>query len=50
MGVKGDVLTSIESFLFERQQRIVLNGKKSEWLTIKSVLPPDSVLGPLYFW
>ena len=33
MGVKGDLM---ESFLFERQQRLVLNGQESQWLTIKS--------------
>ena len=30
IGVKGDLLALIESFLFERQQRVVLNGQKSE--------------------
>ena len=29
MAVKGDLLTLIESFLFERQQRVVLNGQES---------------------
>ena len=36
MTVKGDPLTLIESFLFERQQRVVLNGKESDnqtWCT-----------------
>ena len=33
VGVKGDL---IESFLFERQQRLVLNGQEHEWLTIKA--------------
>ena len=36
MGVKGDLLALIESFLFERQQRVVLNGQESEWLTIEA--------------
>ena len=39
MGVKGDLLGLIESFLFERQQRVVLNGQESEWLTIKAGVP-----------
>ena len=30
MGVKGDLLVLIESFLLGRQQRIFLNGQKSE--------------------
>ena len=49
MGVKGDLLALIESFLFERQQRVVLNGQESEWQTIKSGVPQSSILGPLVF-
>ena len=49
MGVKGDLLALIESFLFERQQRVVLNGQESEWLTIKAGVPQGSILGPLFF-
>ena len=36
MTVKGDLLTLIESFLFERQQRVALNGRESDnqtWCT-----------------
>ena len=43
MGVKGDLLALIESFLLERQQRIFLNGRKSEWLTINVGVPQGSV-------
>ena len=50
MGVKGDLLALIESFLFERQQRVVLNGQESEWLTIKAGVPQGSILGPLFFY
>ena len=50
MGVKGDLLALIESFLFERQQRVVLNGQESEWLTIKAGVPQGSILGPLFFF
>ena len=49
MGVKGDLLALIESFLFERQQRVVLNGQESEWLMIKAGVPQGSILGPLFF-
>ena len=40
----------IESFLFERQQRVVLNGQKSERLTIKAGVPQASILGLLFFF
>ena len=50
MGVKGDLLALIESFLFERQQRVVLNGQESEWLTIKAGVPQGSVLSPLFLY
>ena len=49
MGVKGDLFALIESFLFKRQQRVVLNGQDFEWLTIKAGAPQGSVLGPLFF-
>ena len=49
MRVKGDLLAMIESFLFERQQRVVLNRQESEWLTIKAGVPQGSIIGPLFF-
>ena len=49
MGVKGDLLALIEYSLFERQQRVVLNGQGSEWLTIKAGVPQGSILDPLFF-
>ena len=50
MGVKGDLIALIESFLFETQQRVALNGQESEWLTIKAGVPQGSILGPLFFF
>ena len=49
MGVKGDLLALIESFLFERQQRVVLNRQESEWLTIKAGVSQDSAVCPLFY-
>ena len=48
-GWKGYPLALIESFWFERQQKVVLNGQESEWLTFKAGVPEGSVLGPLFF-
>ena len=50
MGVKGDLLIMVGSFLFERQQRVVLNGQESEWLTIKAGASQGSIFGPLFFY
>ena len=42
--VKGDLPTLILSFLFERQQRVVVNWQESAWLTIKSSVPQVHLL------
>ena len=36
-------------FLSERQQRVVLSGKNSDWRQINADVPQGSVLGPLFF-
>ena len=49
MGVKVDLLALNESFLFKRQQKVVLNRQESEWLAINAGVPQGSILGPLFF-
>ena len=48
-GVSGDLLLLIQNFLSDRQQRVVLNGKCSNWATVSAGMPQGSVLGPLLF-
>ena len=48
-GVNGNLFTLIESYLTDRKQRVVLNGKCSEWAPICAGVPQGSVLGPLFF-
>ena len=48
-GVTGPLLPLIRSFLDDRHQRVVLNGKTSEWKRINAGVPQGSILGPLFF-
>ena len=48
-GIQGKLLNLIISFLSNRQQRVVLNSKSSEWKDVSAGVPQGSVLGPLFF-
>ena len=48
-GITGPLLLLIESYLSSRQQRVILNGKSSDWSFITAGVPQGSVLGPLFF-
>ena len=39
----------IESYLCQRSQRVILDGKSSEWTPVFSGVPEGSILGPILF-
>ena len=49
LGVEGEVINIISSFLSQRQQRVTLNGKNSNWAKIEAGVPQGSILGPILF-
>ena len=49
LGERDPLLSWIESYLFNRKQRVVVEGQSSEWANINAGVLQGSVLGPLLF-
>ena len=48
-GVSGSLSMFFQNYLYNRKQRVILNGSYSNYSTVKSGVPQGSVLGPLLF-
>ena len=49
IGIEGDMIGIIHSFLSNRMQRVTIDGKYSQWTNIEAGVPQGSLLGPILF-
>ena len=47
-GICGDLINTLNDFLTNRKQRVILNDQCSSWVDIRVGVPQISILGPLF--
>ena len=47
--ISGLALGWVESYLSQRSQRVILDGRHSDWAPVQSGVPEGSILGPILF-
>jgi len=49
LGVCGRLIDWLSDYLSNRKQRVIINGRSSDWIIIEAGLPQGSIIGPLLF-
>ena len=49
IGIEGEILDILCSFLADRKQRVTLDGENSDWEDVRVGVPQGSILGPILF-
>ena len=49
IGIDGNLLNLIDSFLHNMYQRVALNGQSSKWQNVNAGVPQGLILGPFFF-
>ena len=49
IGIEGEILDILCSFLADRKQKVTLDGENSDWEDVRAGVPQGSILGPILF-